>query len=161
MMASNLTVASLTRDKKALIECPHCGYQKIISISKYFDKSNIRKFVYNCKCGNMFGVVLESRRCRRNYLDIDGTVTYEKKAGKRERIKIIVKDLSPSGIRFATRELALLSIDESVVIRIQFNDFQKSFFTKEATVKNIQGYVVRAEFRSLCDHVAFTCKILE
>lgn len=160
-MASNLTVASVTRDKKALIECPHCGYQKIINISKYFDKSNIRKFVYNCKCGKLFGVVLEPRRFGRDYLDIDGTVTYDKITGKREQTKIIVKDLSRSGLWFATRELARFKLDENIVIRIQFNDFQKSFFTKEAIVKSIQGYAVRADFRSPCDHVAFTCKIDE
>jgi len=161
MMESNLTVASLTKDKRALIECPHCGFQKIINISKIFNKSNIRKFVYNCKCGNLFGVVLETRCYKRNYLDIDGTMIYERKAGKPKQYKIIIKDLSRSGIKFATQELMPFSVDDGIVIRIQFNDFQKSFFTKEAAIKSVKGYVVRAEFKTLCDHIAFTCKIDE
>ena len=159
MMESTLTVASLTKDNRALVECPQCGFQKIINISKFFNKSNIRKFVYNCKCGNLFGVVLETRRYKRNYLDIDGTVIFERTSGKPEPYKIIIKDLSRSGIRFATQELVPFNVDDGIVIRIQFNDFQRSFFTKEASIKNIKGYVVRAEFKTLCDHIAFTCKI--
>jgi hypothetical protein len=109
----------------------------------------------------MFGVVLETRRYKRNYLDIDGTVIYDKKAGKPERFKIIIRDLSRSGIRFATQEPAPFRVDDGIVVRIRFNDFQKSFFTKEAAIKNVKGYVVRAEFKTLCDHIAFTCKIDE
>lgn len=160
-MEPNLIVASLTKDKRTLIECPCCGFQKIINISKFFNKSNIRKFVYNCKCGNLFGVVLETRKHERNYLDIDGTVIYDIKTGKTQHSKIIIKDLSRSGIRFATRELVPFGNDDGIVIRIQFNDYQKSFFTKEAVVKEAKGYVVRAEFKTLCDHIAITCKLDE
>jgi predicted RNA-binding Zn-ribbon protein involved in translation (DUF1610 family) len=160
-MDSNLTVASLTKDKRALIECPTCGFQKIINVSKFFNKSNIRKFVYNCKCGNLFGVVLETREHERNYLDIDGIVIYDRKIGHTQQTKIIVKDLSRSGIRFATRQLVPFRVDDGIVIRIQFNDYQKSFFTKEATVRDVKGYVVRAEFKTLCDHIAITSKIDE
>lgn len=161
MMESNLTVATLTRDHKALIECPRCGYQKILNISEIFSKSNIRKFAYNCKCGNIFGVVLETRKHERSYLDIDGTVLLAKQNDKPKPFKIIVRDLSRSGIRFATRELIPLMVNDGIVVRIQFDDIQRSFFTKEAVVKSIDGYVVRAEFRMPCDHIAYTHKIDE
>ena len=160
-METNLIVASLTKDKRTLIECPNCGFQKIINISKFFNKSNVRKFVYNCKCGNLFGVVLETRKFERNYLDIDGTVIYDGKTGHTQQFNVIIKDLSRSGIRFATREKVPFRVDDGVVIRIQFNDYQKSFFTKEATVRDIKGYVVRAEFKTLCDHIALTSKLDE
>lgn len=160
-METNLMIAAVTRENRALIECPRCGFQKIVNISKFFKGSTVRRFVYKCKCGNLFGVILEKRNFIRNCIDLNGSIILEAKGGKPQKFKVVVKDLSCQGVKFSMSESDAVSVGSDIVVTFQFDDFQKSFFTKEAIVRNVRGNVVRAEFKTICDHIAFRHRLDE
>jgi len=153
-MEQNSTKTVLTQDNETLIECPHCGFQKIINIAKFFKRSKPENFVSKCKCGYSFSVVVERRKFERHYFDTNGSVLRESGRGKPEGIAITVKDLSRSGVKFVTEKNEALEAGANIVITFEFNDNRKTFFIKEATVRNVEGKDVRAEFKTLCGDIA-------
>lgn len=153
-MEQHSTKTVLTQDNETLIECPHCGFQKIINIAKFFKRSKPENFVSKCKCGYSFSVVVERRKFERHYFDTNGSVLRERGRGKPESIAITVKDLSRSGVKFVTEKNEALEAGANIVITFEFNDNRKTFFIKEATVRNVKGKVVRAEFKTLCGDIA-------
>ena len=153
-MEQHSTKSVLKKDNETLIECPHCGFQKIINIAKFFKRSKPENFVSKCKCGYSFSVVVERRKFERHFFDAKGSVLHERIKGKPESSAITVKDLSRSGVKFDTEKGEVLETDENIVITFEFSDNRKTFFIKEATVINVKGKTVRAEFKSLCGDIA-------
>ena len=153
-MKQNSMKNVLTQDNETLIECPHCGFQKIIDIAKFFKRSKPENFVSKCKCGYSFSVVVERRKFERHYFDTYGSVLRERERGKPESIAITVKDLSRSGVKFVTEKNEALEAGANIVITFEFNDNRKTSFIKEATVRNVKGKDVRAEFKTLCGDIA-------
>jgi predicted RNA-binding Zn-ribbon protein involved in translation (DUF1610 family) len=144
----------LTQDNETLIECPHCGFQKIINIAKFFKRSKPENFVSKCKCGYSFSVVVERRKFERHYFEKNGSVLYERARGQPESIAITVKDLSRSGVKFVTEKNEALEAGANIVMTFEFNDNRKTFFIKEATVRSVEGKDVRAKFNTLCGDIA-------
>ena len=153
-MAQNSTKTALTQDNQTLIECPRCGFQKVINIAKFFKKSNAGDFVSKCKCGYSSTVIMERRKFERHIFDAKGSVLHERIKGKSESSAITVKDLSRSGVKFDTEKSEVLETHENIVITFEFSDNRKTFFIKEATVINVKGKTVRAEFKTLCGDIA-------
>ena len=153
-MEQNSTETALTQDNQTLIECPRCGFQKVINVAKFFKRSNAGKFVSKCKCGYTSNVVMERRKFERHFLDATGSVLHERIKGKPECSGITVKDLSRSGVKFDTEKNEVLETDENIVITFEFSDNRKTFFIKEATVRSVKGKTVRAEFKTLCGDIA-------
>jgi hypothetical protein len=153
-MEQDSTITPLTRDNDIIIECPRCGFQKVINIAKFFKRSNAGNFVSKCKCGYSSSVIMERRKFERHYFDANGSVLNERKRGKPESFAITVKDLSRSGVKFVTEKSEALEAGENIVITFEFNDNRKTSFIKEATVRNIKGKNVRAEFKTLCGDIA-------
>lgn len=153
-MEQHSTKTVLTQDNETLIECPHCGFQKIIDIPKFFKRSKPENFVSKCKCGYSFSVVVERRKFERHYFDTNGSVLHERGRGKPESFAITVKDLSRSGVKFVTEKNEALEVGANIVITFEFNDNRKTSFIKEATVRNVKGKDVRAEFKTLCGDIA-------
>jgi len=153
-MEQNLSKTALTRDNQTLIECPRCGFQKVINIAKYFKRSNAGNFVSKCKCGYSSSVIMERRKFERHFFDAKGNVLHERIRGKPESSAITIKDLSRSGVKFVTEKSEALEIGENIVITFEFSDNRKTFFIKEATVRNVNGKTVRAKFKTLCGDIA-------
>lgn len=154
VMDQGATTAITTRDNDTIVECPRCGFQKIINIAKFFQRSNVGNFVSECKCGYSLSVVVERRKFERHYFDTKGSVLHEGKKGKPESSTITVKDLSRSGAKFVTEKNEALEAGEDIVVTFEFNDDRKTYFIKEARVRNVDGKNVRAEFKTLCGDIA-------
>ena len=154
-MEQNSIKTALTQDNQTVIECPRCGFQKVINVAKFFKRSNAGNFVSKCKCGYTSNVIMERRKFERHYFDAAGSVLHERIKGKSESSAIIVKDLSRSGVKFDTEKSEALETGENIVITFEFSDNRKTFFIKEATVKHVKGKTVRAEFKTLCGDIAF------
>lgn len=153
-MEPNSTKTAVTHDNATLIECPRCGFQKVVNIAKFFKRSNTGNFVSKCKCGYSSSVIIERRKFERHYFDANGSVLHERKKGKPESSAITVKDLSRSGVKFATETSEALEAGETIVITFEFNDNRKTYFIKEAMVRNVKGKDVRAEFKTVCGDIA-------
>lgn len=153
-MEHNSTKTALTQDNQTLIECPRCGFQKVINVAKFFKRSNVGNFVSKCKCGYSSNVIMERRKFERHFFDAKGSVLHERIKGKPESAAITVKDLSRSGVKFLTEKNEVLETDDNIVITFEFSDNRKTFFIKEATVRNVKGKTVRAEFKALCGDIA-------
>jgi hypothetical protein len=96
---------------------------------------------------------MERRKFERHFFDAKGSVLHERIKGKPESSGITVKDLSRSGVKFDTEKSEVLETDENIVITFEFSDNRKTFFVKEATVRNVKGKTVRAEFKTLCGDI--------
>jgi hypothetical protein len=142
------------QDNQSLIECPRCGFQKVINVAKLFKRANAGNFVSECKCGYTSNINMERRKFERHFFDAKGSVLYERIKGKPESSAITIKDLSRSGVKFDTPKSEVLETDEYIVITFEFSDNRKTFFIKEATVRNAKGKTVRAEFKTLCGDIA-------
>ena len=153
-MKQNAATVPLTRDNDILIECPRCGFQKIVNIAKFFKRSNIGNFDAACKCGYSFNVVLERRQFERRYFDTKGSLLYERPAGKPESFAITVNDVSRSGVRFKTEKMPPFKAGAGIVVTFEFNDNRKTYFIKEATIRDVTENDVRAEFKTLCGDIA-------
>jgi hypothetical protein len=97
---------------------------------------------------------MERRKFERHYFDVNGSLLHERNKGKPESAAITVKDLSRSGVRFVTEKSEALEAGDNIVITFEFSDNRKTYFIKEATVRNVQGKNVRAEFITLCGDIA-------
>ena len=153
-MEQNSTKTALTQDNQTLIECPRCGFQKVVNIAKFFKRSNSGNFVSKCKCGYSSNVILERRKFERHFFDAKGSVLYERIKGKPESSAITVKNLSRSGVKFNTENSEVFETDDNIVITFEFSDNRKTFFIKEATVINVKEKTVRAEFKTLSGDIA-------
>ena len=96
---------------------------------------------------------MERRKFERHFFEAKGSVLHERIRGKPESSAITVKDLSRSGVKFVTEKSEALETGENIVITFEFSDNRKTFFIKEATVRNIKGKIVRAEFKTLCGDI--------
>ena len=153
-MEQNSAKIALMQDNQTLIECPRCGFQKIVDIAKFFERSNAGNYVSKCKCGYTSNVIMERRKFERHFFDAKGSVLHERIKGRPESSAITVKDLSRSGVKFDTERSDVLDTDENIVITFEFSDNRKTFFVKEARVINVNEKTVRAEFKTLCGDIA-------
>jgi len=141
-------------DNVSLVECPNCGFQRYVEIPHAIRISNARHFDLACKCGHSSSVIIEKRKFKRHHFDADGSILLQRKTGRKETIMITVKDLSRSGVKFITREPALIEADERIIISFTNNTDQNTIFMKEASIKKVQESFVSAEFISLCGDIA-------
>ena len=96
----------------------------------------------------------QTLNAQNDYFDTNGSVLHERGRGKPESFAITVKDLSRSGVKFVTEKNEALEAGANIVITFEFNDNRKTSFIKEATVRNVKGKDVRAEFKTLCGDIA-------
>jgi hypothetical protein len=86
-------------DSTAVLKCPHCLTSKHVNGGRP-DKRGKRLDI-QCTCGSLFQVFFESRRAERKDTYIHGY--YAKLPERQDWSKILVKNLSPSGIGFVVR----------------------------------------------------------
>jgi hypothetical protein len=146
----------IPHDNDTVIECSHCGFQKIVNIAKFCENANVENYISKCKCGYAFDVILERRKFERHYFDSDGTVLDESKGGV--TYTITVKDLSRSGVKFDIAAKHSLMAGDAIVVGFEFNGSQRTYFIKEATVLHAKGKKVRAQFKTLCGDLAFIAR---
>ena len=83
-------------DSSAVLKCPHCLTSKNVNGGRPGKRG--KRLDIKCTCGSLFQVFFESRQAERKDTYIHGY--YAKLPERQDWSKVLVKNLSPSGIGF-------------------------------------------------------------
>ena len=94
------------------ITCPKCGLKKNADVTNYRDTH--KRLKVKCRCGEVFRVALDFRKYYRKIVQLPGEYFVQDKA---EEGKILIEDISMSGIRFSTLESHNISRNDTVELK--------------------------------------------
>ena len=95
------------------IICPKCGLEKNKNVFKF--KNSHKKLKANCKCGEVFRLALDFRKYFRKNAQLIGEYFVK---GKDEKRKILIENVSKTGIKFATLKPHNFSKGDLVELKI-------------------------------------------
>jgi hypothetical protein len=129
----------------ATLVCPYCSFYKDVSVAKF--KNRVDPLKIRCKCQSTFAVSFERRRAFRKETLLHGYCI--KLPECKECNKIVIKDISPTGIGFATVTTHNFREGDKVRLKFTLDDTKRSEVTKTAIVRwTGKGNRVGCEF---CD----------
>ena len=138
----------LNKNKEGHFNCGQCG--KAHKLSAKDSESHIAKGV-NCSCTSVTDVYLEQRQHFRK--DVEFIGTFEKiYPDSSEMGKIIVEDISHTGMKFKTVTRNHLKKDDVIQIRFALKGNHNSIIAENGVVKFVNGLYVGIEFQHLSAH---------
>jgi hypothetical protein len=123
------------------IICPKCGLKKNTNVFKF--KDTHKRLKANCKCGEVFRFALNFRKHYRKKVMLSGEYFIQ---NKNERDDIFIKDISMSGINFITYKPHNFSRDDTVELKLEFNDEIEKEIHTSVKIKWINDRNVGAQF---------------
>ena len=138
----------LNKNKEGHFNCGQCG--KARKLSARDSESHIAKRV-DCSCTSVTDVHLEQRQNFRK--DVEFIGTFEKiYPDSSEMGKIIVEDISHTGMKFKTVTRNHLRKDDVIQIRFALKGNHNSIIAENGVVKFVNGPYVGIEFQHLSEH---------
>ena len=128
-------------DNTAVINCPHCGFQKAVPVVNY--KGSKSSLKIKCSCKKVFTVNLEFRKRVRKRTNLRGTYTNH---SKNKRGKIVIRNVSVDGLEFASMDVSQFKIEDELTIEFTLDDAQRSEVTKDVIVRDVRERTVGCEF---------------
>jgi hypothetical protein len=147
----------VNQEDMALLNCPHCGRMKHVSVAKFKNKKH--SLQVKCVCGQTFAADLNFRKRYRKQTNLDG---YFCKASGQERpadagllprnCKIVNLSLGGMGLRHDTA-LKIAAGDE-LFVDFVLDDRKQSHMERKIVVRHVgeQGYI-GGEFCDTNQHV--------
>ncbi len=135
-------------DNMATFMCPECYKGKTVDVSKQKKSDTPVRVKIKCTCGHVFTTLLDKRRHFRKGLTLPGMFIHYLGQKEVSREKMVVLDLSISGIKFSLHEKFNMEIGDKFQIVFNLNDKERSLVKKEVLVKHINGLDIGAEFCS-------------
>jgi hypothetical protein len=132
----------LTPDNVAVIKCPHCGTTRTVNAEKLNNPRGPLKG--RCKCGAAFHVLFEVRKAYRKETRLHGN--YVKHSAGQEQGRIIVKNISLSGIGFTTLSKHNLKQGDKVKLKFTLDDKRRSEIEKNGVVNVVNDKSIGCEF---------------
>ena len=138
----------LNKNKEGHFNCGQCG--KAQKLSAKDSESHIEKGV-DCSCTSVTDVHLEQRQHFRK--DVEFIGTFEKiYPDSSEMGKIIVEDISHTGMKFKTVTRNHLKKDDVIQIRFALKGNHNSIIAENGVVRFVNGFYVGIEFQHLSEH---------
>ena len=138
----------LNNNKEGYVNCSHCG--KAHKIGTKDSESNVTKRIA-CSCSNVTDVHLEQRQHFRK--DVESIGTFKRLyPDTSEMGKVIIEDISHTGMRFKTVTRNLLKKDDILEIRFTLKDSHDSLIAENGVVRFVKGHYVGIEFQHLSEH---------
>jgi len=123
--------------------CPKCGLEKNINVIKF--KDTHKRLKANCKCGEIFRFALNFRKHYRKKVQLSGEYFIQE---RNVRDDIFIKDISMSGINFITYKPHNFSKDDTVELKLEFNDQMEKEIHTSVKIKWINDRNVGAQFNN-------------
>jgi hypothetical protein len=131
-------------DGRAVLKCPHCGAAKTRYVGKF--KGGKRNVKVKCKCQEVYRVSFEFRKAYRKDARLQGF--YAKLPQGRDWGKMIVTDISLTGMGFSSMMKHGLKKGDEVKLRFNLDDARGSKIEKKAVVKWVTDTRVGCEFKT-------------
>jgi transcription elongation factor Elf1 len=136
-------------DGTAVITCPHCGRQKVVSVSSY--KGSKRRIKIKCGCKNIFTANLEFRKKIRKKTKLLGK--YTNFSQKNRRGDIVVKNLSLDGLEFSTIDIDKFKVGDDVEVAFKLDNEDRTTIRREVVVRDIRTCAVGCDFKVSSEYV--------
>ena len=133
------------QDKMARVTCPDCTTSKTVNVEKL--KGSTGRLKLRCQCGSVFSVFFEFRRTHRKETHLDGY--YAKLPANEMGSRIVVENVSRTGIGFTTLTNHDLSEGDNVKVTFILDDKRRSRIEKSAVVKAVKDRYIGCEFTNL------------
>ncbi len=133
----------LTNNAEAVVLCPECGKTKMMDFEKFIDIDREIKLKVTCKCSHVFSVIIERRRSVRKNVRLPGGLIDGNK-----NYPITIIDISRMSLKFRTKEILDLNLDDKVVIEFILDDAGGSKVSKDGIIRKIDKEYISAEFLS-------------
>ena len=135
-------IIRLGPDNMAVLKCPDCGGVRTINAAKLDNPRGPLKA--RCKCGAVFRILFEVRKAYRKETRLHGN--YIKDSPGHEQGKIIVRDISGSGIGFTTLTKHNLKQGDKVKLKFTLDDKRRSAIEKDGVVKVVNDKSIGCQF---------------
>ena len=139
------TKALLDAKNEALFFCPSCKKKYRRDLSKRKDIGQGSKLSCRCSCGAKFSIVLERRRHNRKPTELSGAYLHQR---YQLRGGITVQNLSRSGAGIELTSDRRIFEGDTLTLKFNLDDDQKTFVTKEAVIRKKKGNYIGVEFLS-------------
>jgi hypothetical protein len=132
----------INEDNTALLVCPHCGTSKNVQVAKYKGRKDPLKV--RCTCRSAFHVLFEFRRAYRKQTNLHGD--YSKLPACKQWGKMVVKNISLTGIGFSTLTRHNLRKDDELKVKFTLDDKRRSEIEKDVVVRLVEDTYIGCEF---------------
>lgn len=121
------------KDDMALLECPYCQASRIVDAARFRNREDALKV--KCICRKTFSVSFEWRGSLRKEVYFDGY--YSKLSATKEWHRMLVKDISETGIGLTTLTEHNLREGDKVKVKFMKGDRKTSEIEKTAIVRRV------------------------
>ncbi|MCK5230636.1 MAG: hypothetical protein KAR13_10245 [Desulfobulbaceae bacterium] len=144
MTSEKIQKIFINKDNTVTLVCPHCGTNKTVNAAKLKDKISNATITVKCACKLIFRVNIEFRKKYRKSTHLEGY--YSSLPAGRERNTMIVKNISRTGIGFATLSMHSLKKNDKIRIKFTLDDRKRSEIDKEIIVRMVNNEYISGEF---------------
>jgi hypothetical protein len=130
-------------NSRVTIICPKCKIEKNLDVTDF--KNTHKRLKAKCTCGEVFRFTLEYRRHYRKKVRLAGEYIVQ---GKDETGEVIIKDISVSGIRFASLKPHFISRNDIVDLKFTLDNPMRTEIKTPIEVKWIIDQNVGAQFKN-------------
>lgn len=128
------------------LTCEQCGRSKKVPLEVFHDRTKPLKV--QCPCGTAFRVAIVVRKFYRKQTRLYGV--YVKRgvmtANVMEQGRMVIQDLSRTGVGLQTLAKHTLSPDDVVALTFTLDDQQQTPIQRTARVKRVSGLFIGAEW---------------
>ena len=130
--------------------CPHCGIQESVALGQFGKLGNAVDV--ECPCRRRFTAVLEKRRAHRKSVHLEGFFTIAGEYGPNDTKgsiwgRMIVKNLSKTGLRFFSKRVELLHPGDTLMVRFNLDNSNNALIHKQAQIVSINDQEVGCRFQ--------------
>jgi hypothetical protein len=130
------------KDNMAQLFCRKCNTLRKVSTEKtYGGRKPVR---VKCKCGYIFAVRFDFRKCYRKKIGLQGY--YATGPGYDNWVGIMVRNLSMDGVGFLTDNRPQIKVGDEIKIKFQLDDVNQSGIEKHAVVKVLKNRYLGCQF---------------
>ena len=144
MTSEKIQKVFINKDNTVTLICPHCGINKTLNAAKLKGKISNVTIKVKCACKLIFRVNIEFRKKYRKSTHLEGH--YNSLPAGRERNKMIVQNISRTGIGFTTLSMHGLKKNDKISIKFTLDDRKRSEIDKEIIVRMVNNEYIGCEF---------------
>jgi predicted RNA-binding Zn-ribbon protein involved in translation (DUF1610 family) len=134
--------AYVEMDGGAVVICPECGFEKLLSVDKLRYKNKQLKI--QCKCGFQFNLFLECRKFYRKAIELNGECIIMPENEVEEEVKL--SDLSMGGACFTIENPQRFSLESRGLLRFVLDDKNNTEVIKRFTIISVTANQVHCKF---------------
>jgi hypothetical protein len=150
MTESEVSKTYVRPDNTAVLNCPHCGRQKVIPVDSF--RGYKHKLKVKCSCSKKFMVNLEFRNRVRKKTYMRGTYTNHSKNNSSGNL--VIRDISVGGLQFTSLDAQDFKVGDELTVEFALDDEHRTEVNKEVTVRDVRKNSVGCEFER-SDEFAF------